>query len=164
MCAGDSRTASDNLAFLLGFFERFPRLAGNKLWVAGESYAGGFIVNQMPMGSRSKPASSSEAKQQHQAASSPSSGSKQLKQQRHYSSSTNKRQRHCITTTKQQGKCLEAAKSSSNTTKHLQQAAAALKFPHPPTATLLALPALCMQRSLCPAAGAPDSLVQQLCV
>lgn len=68
MCVGDSRTASDNLAFLLGFFERFPRLADNKLWVAGESYAGGLFVKRMPLNSRSKPANSSDTKLHHQAA------------------------------------------------------------------------------------------------
>ena len=40
MHAGDKGTAEDNLAFLLGFLDRFPALRNNSLWLSGESYAG----------------------------------------------------------------------------------------------------------------------------
>lgn len=37
---GDKRTAEDALAFLEGFFKRFPELRSRPLWLAGESYGG----------------------------------------------------------------------------------------------------------------------------
>ena len=41
--AGDKGTAEDNLAFLLGFLDRFPALRNNSLWLSGESYAGAVV-------------------------------------------------------------------------------------------------------------------------
>lgn len=40
---GDKRTASDSLAFLLRWFDRFPQFKGNDLYITGESYAGHYI-------------------------------------------------------------------------------------------------------------------------
>ena len=36
--AGDYRTAQDLVAFLKGFYERFPAYAGRPFWISGESY------------------------------------------------------------------------------------------------------------------------------
>ncbi len=40
LCLGDKRTAKDNLEFIRGWLKLYPHLAGNPLWIAGESYAG----------------------------------------------------------------------------------------------------------------------------
>jgi len=40
---GDDRTARDNLKFLLLFYQRFPHLRANRLWLSGESYAGHYV-------------------------------------------------------------------------------------------------------------------------
>ena len=40
---GDKGTAEDNLRFLVGFFQRFPSLRRNGLWLSGESYAGHYV-------------------------------------------------------------------------------------------------------------------------
>ncbi|CAL8472304.1 g11846 [Coccomyxa elongata] len=42
---GDARTASDALAFILGFLDRFPAYIGRPFWVAGESYGGHYVPN-----------------------------------------------------------------------------------------------------------------------
>ena len=42
---GDERTASDALAFILGFLERFPSYIGRPFWIAGESYGGNPFVD-----------------------------------------------------------------------------------------------------------------------
>ncbi|XP_065178746.1 uncharacterized protein LOC135809342 [Sycon ciliatum] len=39
----DSRTADDNLKFLLGFFEAYPELRSRDFYISGESYAGIYI-------------------------------------------------------------------------------------------------------------------------
>ena len=43
--AGDARTASDALAFLQGFLQRFPSYQGRPFWIAGESYGGHYVPN-----------------------------------------------------------------------------------------------------------------------
>ncbi|CAA0835961.1 Serine carboxypeptidase-like 29 [Striga hermonthica] len=40
---GDKRTAADNLAFLLKWFERFPQYKGSEFYITGESYAGHYV-------------------------------------------------------------------------------------------------------------------------
>ncbi|GFY88788.1 serine carboxypeptidase-like 29 [Actinidia rufa] len=40
---GDNRTASDSLAFLLKWFERFPQYKGRDFYISGESYAGHYV-------------------------------------------------------------------------------------------------------------------------
>lgn len=42
---GDARTASDSFTFLRAFFRRFPHLADNPFFIAGESYAGHYVPN-----------------------------------------------------------------------------------------------------------------------
>lgn len=42
---GDGRTAADSVAFLLGFFERFPELAHRPFFISGESYGGHYVPN-----------------------------------------------------------------------------------------------------------------------
>ena len=39
----DTRTAADNLQFLLGFFNSYPKLKGRDFYISGESYAGIYI-------------------------------------------------------------------------------------------------------------------------
>ena len=43
LTVGDDRTSVDNLAFLLGFLDRYPHLKGSPLWLSGESYAGHYL-------------------------------------------------------------------------------------------------------------------------
>ncbi|KAK7411638.1 hypothetical protein VNO78_03073 [Psophocarpus tetragonolobus] len=40
---GDKRTAEDNLAFLLKWFERYPRYKRSDFFISGESYAGHYV-------------------------------------------------------------------------------------------------------------------------
>ncbi|XP_073307415.1 serine carboxypeptidase-like 40 [Primulina huaijiensis] len=40
---GDSKTASDNYAFLLNWLERFPEYKNREFYIAGESYAGHYV-------------------------------------------------------------------------------------------------------------------------
>ncbi|MEW5304504.1 MAG: hypothetical protein WDW36_007114 [Sanguina aurantia] len=42
---GDERTASDARLFMLRFYERFPQLTPNQLFLSGESYAGHYVPN-----------------------------------------------------------------------------------------------------------------------
>jgi len=39
----DDFTAQDNLAFTLGWFEKFPEYKKNELYLTGESFAGNYI-------------------------------------------------------------------------------------------------------------------------
>lgn len=39
-CADDTKTAQAMLRFLLSWYERFPQFKANKLFLAGQSYAG----------------------------------------------------------------------------------------------------------------------------
>lgn len=41
--SGDTRTAEDSLAFLLGWFERFPQYKHREFYITGESYAGHYV-------------------------------------------------------------------------------------------------------------------------
>lgn len=41
LCADDTKTGEGMLTFLLKWFERFPEFKDNKLFLAGQSYAGG---------------------------------------------------------------------------------------------------------------------------
>lgn len=41
--SGDASTASDSLAFLLGWFQKFPEYKTNDFYITGESYAGHYV-------------------------------------------------------------------------------------------------------------------------
>ncbi|VFQ72519.1 unnamed protein product [Cuscuta campestris] len=46
--SGDKRTAQDSLKFLLNWFERYPQYKTRNFYIAGESYAGGFMPFAYP--------------------------------------------------------------------------------------------------------------------
>lgn len=46
---GDRRMAEQNLEFIKAWQEAYPSLADNRFWIAGESYAGHYVVNLADM-------------------------------------------------------------------------------------------------------------------